>query len=259
MSTTVSPKDAMSAATFNQLPSLHEAKNLLAKLDKDIIENRIRPFFYDNKMEERFGIQLAHRHASLIDGEKMVKDNNTVSPWPIELGKTKPASWWICDGEARTVEECSEDNMLSPEDISFFEAFSAFAQAESMNGLWMLVPHPGLDFEGTVESTHERTNINIPMRDVRNPDPIACLTDSVRSFPQALRLLQLPGSSMKSSTSADAGARAIVAQRLTTMAVTSTPSRSAHPFRYSCAFVISHQAKHKLDILLAPDMFVDTR
>lgn len=130
------------------------------------------PFFRKNDMEERFGLQIAHRHTDLDFDEKMVHYGNSASPWRAMPGMPDPSpSAWAFFSSSNPVPieyhyPGSVRKELNQRESSFMQDLAELQRSMGIDGLFAACDHPGLDFQGSCEVTQGRSNINLKPEDV---------------------------------------------------------------------------------------------
>lgn len=162
---------------FNDLPSVTDAGNALqAKGGHDIIHETLGPLFVKHGIEEKFGLGLLHRHFEMAPSERLVEYNSTSTPWDAADaqnigGMLLSQSWLFGDNQLVPYEFCySHGNAARAQRLSqdatlasmgrFLEELHAMLLAFGLDKTLGLRRHPGLQFEGLVEVTAGRANIN---------------------------------------------------------------------------------------------------
>lgn len=130
--------------------------------------------FVRHSMDRRSGLTLLHRHFSLDADERLVEYRGTSTPWKLNklAASIRPSSWLLsADGKLRPYEfyhSLTEDSPSLDLECSSQRTFLAeFAQLLSKNnaeGLFGLCRYPGDEFEGRIEVTQGRANINLALR-----------------------------------------------------------------------------------------------
>jgi hypothetical protein len=127
-------------------------------------------------MEKTFGLIIAHRHFGLEVNEHLVAYGNTSSPWkalPKDDSTIKATAWRLAPtGEVQPYEfefTISEEEILDPnneEQAAFVKQLVKLLNEKNVDGLFGLCKYPGDDFDGRLEITQGRVNINFATGDV---------------------------------------------------------------------------------------------
>ncbi|KIM41075.1 hypothetical protein M413DRAFT_28156 [Hebeloma cylindrosporum] len=135
---------------FNGLYLVKEAGNdLQAKGGGVMIHDEFGPLFLKHGIEEKFGLGLLHRHFDMEPSERLVELNNISTPWDEtdaqSIGGALLSHSW--------------DALLSTFG-EFLAELYAKLRALGLDKTLGLRAHPGPDFDGLVEVTVGRANIN---------------------------------------------------------------------------------------------------
>ncbi|KAI0008476.1 hypothetical protein F4779DRAFT_448368 [Xylariaceae sp. FL0662B] len=165
-----------SPTTYNKLPDLAAAgADFDAKNGDDLIPS-FRELFLRHNLDRVFGLSLLHRHFDMEPHERLVEYRGTSVPWAQSLAKSaKPTNWVLEEDDGfRPFEfhyslEDAADTPDSPQDpkyATFIKDFKELLEQKNAADLFGLCSYPGDDFEGRVEITEARANINLLPKDV---------------------------------------------------------------------------------------------
>jgi hypothetical protein len=174
--------DVMSAyypESFQNIPDLHRATEKFTREGgTTFIEVVLKPLILKYKLEAVFGIGLLHRHFDLDATEKLVEFNNISTPWrhqqdDIHSGGKIMSNGWMIEGEQLMLYEfyfsplgrdgAVEFTKLAP----FVSEFCNSIKRAGFEDVLALRLFPHLGFEGGLEITEGRANINLTPDQVR--------------------------------------------------------------------------------------------
>jgi hypothetical protein len=158
---------------FHSLPTLFSAgTDLIARDGIRIIWEEFRNIFESHNEASTFGLGLLHRHFDLNDAERLVEFNETSTPWNVEGsadllgGSIRPQSWlFTADGKVVPYEfyfaphNAGEELSLEKKSAFLEDVFAALKK-HGLRDLVGLRLYPGEGYEGRVELTEGRANIN---------------------------------------------------------------------------------------------------
>jgi len=159
---------------FQRLESLHTAgTEFNSRQCYDILWSEFREIFEKHGQTSNFGLSLLHRHFDLYDTERLVEFNDTATPWKLSTntnlleGSIRPQSWLFTDNGTIVPYEFffaphNAEGEITLEDKEQF--LMEVNQALEKHGFRHLVGIrlcPGKDYEGRVELTEGRANINL--------------------------------------------------------------------------------------------------
>ncbi|KAF2684436.1 hypothetical protein K458DRAFT_388906 [Lentithecium fluviatile CBS 122367] len=160
---------------YDNLPMLPDAGQMFeAKHGKELI-NEFRSLFSQHETDRVFGVVLNHRHFNMSPNERLVEYAGTSVPWGQMLDKTRPSSWFISENDdclpyefSYSPDENADDEDSLPDNpkySAFIKSFNQILREKDALGLFGLCRYPGDDFEGRVEITEGRANINFHPKD----------------------------------------------------------------------------------------------
>lgn len=165
---------AYDPSTYNRLPLLADAGKMFDIKNGNKLLESFRLLFQQYKTDRIFGLILNHRHFDMSPSERLVEYQGTLVPWENMTSSTRPSSWLISEDDDclpyefyYSVDE--NEDMTSPANPQYREFVNSFNQILRQNnalGLFGLCRYPGDDFEGRVEITEGRANINLHPNDV---------------------------------------------------------------------------------------------
>lgn len=162
---------------FIGLPSVMDAgSDLQTKGGRDVIHDVLGPLFTKHGVEEKFGLGLLHRHFEMAPSERLVELNNISTPWNATDAQSiggilRAQSWLFADnqlvpyefryvhGEAAHTQLRSQDTTLGLLGGFLKELYAALLALDLDKTLGLRL-HPGMEFDGLVEVTAGRANIN---------------------------------------------------------------------------------------------------
>jgi hypothetical protein len=193
--------DKYDSNAFAALPALPSAASRFKALGAEaLVASEFRSLFLEHEMDRTYGLILLHRHFDLKSSERLVEYRGTSVPWQHDEldGKVVPSTWLICqDGAIRPYEFAyapqlevadSDPNPKSPGKVRFLQSFQHLLQKHNAAGLFGLCRYPGDDFEGRIEITRGRANINLLPKDVstKHLNRPFCETDKkIQMIPEA--------------------------------------------------------------------------
>jgi len=167
-------------AIYDSLPSLAQAGRRFDEKDgENLVDDTFRNLFLQHRMESTFGLVLLHRHFDLSPKEQLVEYRGTSVPWEVtplsRSSRVQPSNWALAkDGSFHPYEfHYSTDNSTDSDDNSpenpdlhqFMQSFQDVLHERDLVNVFGLARYPGDDFEGTVEITEGRANINLHPND----------------------------------------------------------------------------------------------
>lgn len=165
---------AYDPSAYNRLPLLPDAGKMFDVKHGDGLLEEFRLLFQQYKTDRTFGLVLNHRHFDISPNERLVEYQGTLVPWQNMVANTKPSSWFVSeDDECLPYEfyysprDDKDDSPNQPEYSDFVKSFNQLLRQKDAFGLFGLCRYPGDDFEGRVEITEGRANINLHPNDVR--------------------------------------------------------------------------------------------
>ncbi|KAF5609615.1 phosphotransferase enzyme family domain protein [Fusarium subglutinans] len=162
--------------SYNKLPSIGEAAAAFTAINGNtLLDTAFRDLFVHHGMDRTFGLILLHRHFELGANERLVEYKGTSVPWlNNELATNiRPHNWYLSSGKVFPYEfyhSLSEDgptlDLNNPDQQAFLDQFAKLLSRENAENLFGLCRYPGDDFEGRIEITQGRSNINLSHKDV---------------------------------------------------------------------------------------------
>jgi len=162
---------------FIGLPSVIDAGNDLKALGgREMIYEVFGPLFTKHGVDEKFGLGLLHRHFDMTPNERLVELNNIATPWDETDaesigGVLITQSWMFIDNKIVPYEflylhgkDAETKQRLEGAGLMFLSGFLAEVYAKlaalGLDKTLGLRLHPGPEFNGLVEVTVGRANIN---------------------------------------------------------------------------------------------------
>ncbi|PQE25768.1 phosphotransferase enzyme family domain-containing protein [Rutstroemia sp. NJR-2017a BBW] len=144
---------------------------------ENLISTVFQEMFLSHNMDRLFGLILLHRHFDLDSSEKLVEYRGTSVPWKTSMisDDISAACWTISAHGVISPYEFTYaprsdpdlgPNLGKPEQVAFFNAFRTLLKQHHAEGVFGLCQYPGDDFQGRVEITEGRANINLKPQDV---------------------------------------------------------------------------------------------
>lgn len=183
---TVTTSTPFSPSTFHKALSIYSAGAALKTRDAAaFINSTLAPIIREHGMEFQSGVGLVHRHFDLESEEILVEFNDITLPWTCEPGLTTtdagfnsliyPIAWMLqeTDGQQNWMPyefafspTAGKDSWVvnldnSPAKQAFLAAFTAALTKGGFQDLLGLRARPGPGFQGTLEFTEGRANINL--------------------------------------------------------------------------------------------------
>ncbi|TLS28629.1 hypothetical protein PpBr36_00617 [Pyricularia pennisetigena] len=163
---------------YSALPDLCDAASKFKALNgAAAVEKSFKDLFRRHGMEKKFGLTMAHRHFDMAKNERLVEYGTTSTPWVMDndSDSVKPHCW-VLGADGVTPYEFRYDPSGKEEELkidfndakiqAFAREFVDLVDSIGGTGLFGLCTHPGGDFEGRLEITQGRANINIPLSEV---------------------------------------------------------------------------------------------
>ncbi|KAH0593436.1 hypothetical protein MHUMG1_08893 [Metarhizium humberi] len=166
---------AYDPSAYNRLPLLADAGRVFDLKHGDSLLEDFRMLFQQHKTDRTFGLVLNHRHFDMGPTERLVEYQGTLVPWENMIAGTKPSSWLISENDDclpyefyySPKENEEDDSPNKPEYGEFVKSFNQILRQNDALGLFGLCRYPGDDFQGRVEITEGRANINLNPNDVQ--------------------------------------------------------------------------------------------
>lgn len=164
--------------TYSALPELHDAVGRFERINGlKAVQKSFKDLFLKHGMENKLGLTLAHRHFDMANNERLVEYGTTSTPWEMnkDSDSVKPHCWILgADGvtpyefryDPTGKEEELNIDFSDPKIQAFAREFVELVDRIGGTGLFGLCTHPGEGFEGRLEFTEGRANINIPLSEV---------------------------------------------------------------------------------------------
>jgi hypothetical protein len=155
---------------FNSLPSLYDAGRTFDAINgNNFVKEIMKPLFRLYGVEHSLGLALMHSHFQLEDNERLTDIRGTSLPWTGPGGK--PIVWQLADNVLRPYEFSLDPHLETPGWDSenyqqFLARFSKELERVGAQGIFGLCSYPGDDFDGRVETTIGRANVNFKTSEV---------------------------------------------------------------------------------------------
>ncbi|ELR01863.1 hypothetical protein VC83_06313 [Pseudogymnoascus destructans] len=150
---------------YDSLPSLYDAGSTFDAINgNNFIKEVMKPLFRTYGIEHSLGLALMHSHFKLEDNERLTDIRGKSLAWTGPGGG--PAVWQL-DGNVLRPHEFSFDSHLETPDWGsemyqqFLSAFGKVLVGVGAQNIFGLCSYPGDDFEGRVETTIGRANVNL--------------------------------------------------------------------------------------------------